>query len=61
MNTMVPKQAGFYGKSFSASRGVRQGDILSPMIFNIVADAVIRDTEARMNLGRELERSDVWS
>jgi hypothetical protein len=30
MDTMVPKQAGFYGKSFSASRGVRQGDILSP-------------------------------
>ena len=61
MDTMVPKQAGFYGKSFSASRGVRQGDILSPMIFNIVADAVIRDTEARMNLGREMGRSDVWS
>ena len=61
MDTMVPKQAGFYGKSFSASRGVRQGDILSPMIFNIVADAVIRDSEARMNLNRGLERADVTS
>jgi hypothetical protein len=61
MDTMVPKQAGFYGKSFSASRGVRQGDILSPMIFNIVADAVTRDSEARMNFGRGLERPDVMS
>jgi len=61
MDTMVPKQAGFYGKSFSASRGVRQGDILSPMIFNIIADAVIRDTEARANIGRDLGRPDIWS
>ena len=61
MDTMVPKQAGFYGKSFSASRGVRQGDILSPMIFNIVADAVIRDSEARMNFSTGLERPDVMS
>jgi exonuclease III len=48
MDTMVPKQAGFYGKPFGASRGVRQGDIMSPIIFNIVADTVIRDVEARM-------------
>jgi hypothetical protein len=30
---MIPKQAGFYGKPFKASRGVQQGDIVSPMIF----------------------------
>jgi hypothetical protein len=29
------------------------------MIFNIVADAVIRDSEARINHGRGLERPDV--
>jgi hypothetical protein len=45
MDTMYPKQAGFFGKPFRANRGVRQGDIISPMIFNIVADAVIRHTE----------------
>ena len=44
MDTMVPKQAGFYGQPFKASRGVRQGDIISPMIFNIVTDAVIRES-----------------
>jgi hypothetical protein len=42
MDEMIPKQAGFYGKSFKASRGVRQGDIMSPTIFNMVCDAVIR-------------------
>jgi hypothetical protein len=41
MYTMIPKQAGFFGKPFSASRGVRQGNIASPIIFNIVANAVI--------------------
>ena len=39
---MVTKQAGFYGKPFWATRGVRQRNILSPMIFNIVVDAIIR-------------------
>jgi hypothetical protein len=47
-DTMVPKQSGFFGKPFRASRGVRQGDIVSPIIFNIVIDAVVRDWEVRM-------------
>ena len=45
-DTMVPKQAGFFGKPFRAQRGVRQGDIDSPTIFNIVVDAVIREWDA---------------
>ena len=59
MDTMVPKQAGFYGESFSAGRGVRQGDILLPMIFNIVADAVIRDSEAQISESRDSQRQVV--
>jgi hypothetical protein len=47
-DTMVPKQSGYFGKAFKASRGVRQGDIISPMIFNIVLDAVIREWEVQM-------------
>ena len=39
---MVPRQAGYYGKQFRAYRGVRQGDIISPLIFNIMVDCVIR-------------------
>jgi hypothetical protein len=42
-DTMVPIQAGYYGNSFHAERGVRQGDILSPLIFNIMVDAVVRN------------------
>ena len=45
-DTMVPKQAGYFGRPFRAKRGVRQGDILSPMIFNIMMDAVIRYWES---------------
>ena len=48
-DTMVPKQAGFFGRPFRATRGVRQGDIVSPFIFNIVCDAIIREWEMQMN------------
>jgi Reverse transcriptase (RNA-dependent DNA polymerase) len=43
MDMMIPKQVGFLGQPFNASWGARQGDIISPIIFNIVADAVIRE------------------
>jgi hypothetical protein len=42
LDTIVPKQASFFSTPFRATRGVRQGDILSAIIFNIVSDAVIR-------------------
>jgi hypothetical protein len=48
-NTMVTKQSGFFGKPFRATRGGRQGDIMSPIIFNIICDTVIREWEAQMN------------
>jgi hypothetical protein len=41
-DTMVPRQLGYFGKPFRAHRGVRQGDIISPLIFNIMVDAVVR-------------------
>ena len=40
--TLVPRQSGFYGEPFKAERGATQGDIISPTIFNIIVDAVIR-------------------
>ena len=39
---VVAKQSGYHGDPFDATRGVTQGDIISPAIFNIIADAVIR-------------------
>ena len=42
-DTMIPRQAGYYGRAFRARRGVRQGDIVSPLIFNIMVDAVVRN------------------
>ena len=44
-DTMVPRQAGYFGKPFLAERGVRVGDNMSPTIFNIVIDAVVRHWE----------------
>lgn len=44
-DTMVPRQSGFYGQPFRAERGVRVGDTVSPTIFNIVIDAVLRHWE----------------
>jgi len=40
---MVPRQAGYYGRSFRAERGVRQGDIIFLLIFNIMAEAVVKN------------------
>jgi hypothetical protein len=41
-DTMVPRQVGYFGRTFRAHHGVRQGDIMSPLIFNIMVVAVVR-------------------
>ena len=42
-DTLVPRQAGYYGKAlFKAKRGVHVGDVMSPTVFNIVVDALVR-------------------
>ena len=41
---MVPKQQLIFGKPFVTERGVKQGDIVSPTIFNIIIDSVVRQT-----------------
>ena len=40
--TMVARVGGYYGKYFKWERGVTQGDPLSPTIFNVVVDTVVR-------------------
>ena len=39
---MVASADGYYGTAFQGARGVTQGDTLSPAIFNVVVDVVVR-------------------
>jgi hypothetical protein len=39
---VVARQQNFYGNAFPSNRGTTQGDIISPTIFNIVTDAIVR-------------------
>ena len=40
--TMVARMGGYYGEAFKGARRVTQGDPLSPIIFNVVVDAVVQ-------------------
>ena len=58
---MVARSGSYYGTAVKRKRGVTQGDLLSPSIFNLVVDAVVRhsvtgvlaDAEVRGGLGKE--------
>ena len=41
-STMVARAGGYFGTGFKGEMGVTQGDPLSPTIFNVVVDAVVR-------------------
>ena len=41
---MIPRTGRYYGRSFQTGQGVTQGDLVYPTIFNIVVDAVVRET-----------------
>ena len=61
-STMVARAGGYYGTGFKGERGVTQGDPLSPTIFNVVVDVVVRhwvtlaveEAETRGERGREV-------
>ena len=42
---LVCRAAGLYGTLFKASHGVMQGGPLLPAIFNVIANAIIREWE----------------
>ena len=58
--TMVARAGGYYRESFKGARGVTQGDPLSPTIFNLVVDAVVRHwvTMALAKAEKRGERGD---
>jgi hypothetical protein len=56
---VVAKQSGYYGEPFEATRGVTQGDIISPTIFNIVSDAVVRYWLSTVSMDIEVPVSGV--
>ena len=39
---MVARAGGYYGESFKGARGATKGNPLSPTIFNVVVDEVLR-------------------
>jgi hypothetical protein len=39
---VAPRAAGMYGPRVPVKAGVRQGDVISPLLFNIVVDAILR-------------------
>ena len=41
-HVIIPRQHAFFGAPFPARRGLTTGNILAPVIFNIVVDAVLR-------------------
>ena len=65
---MAARPGGYYRKAFKGARGVMQGDPLSPTIFNVVVDAVVRHwleglqnaTEEKGATGREGHFSAVF-
>ena len=50
---MVARAGGYYGAAFKGAHGVTHGDSLSPTIFNMVVDAVVRHWVAVMVEGAE--------
>jgi hypothetical protein len=39
---VVARQSGYLGDPFAADRGLTQGDVISPTLFNLVCNAVVR-------------------
>ena len=50
---MVSRAGGYEGMGFQGARGATQGDPLSPTIFNMVVDAVVRNWATLVIVGAE--------
>ena len=50
---MITREGGYYGAAFKGARGVKEGYPISPTIFNVVVDAVVRHWVTDMVEGAE--------
>ena len=57
----MPKAVIYYGRPFRMDIGVTQGDPVSPTVFNIVVDAVVRVVILEVFVPQEAQNGLVWS
>ena len=55
---MAVRLGGYYGASFKGERGVTQGNPLSPTIFNVVVDAVVRHWLEGLHAGKDEKEAE---
>ena len=53
---MFPRSNGYYGKPIHSECGTYQGDVLSPLLFDIILDCILREWHRQM---RELARKQI--
>ena len=58
---MVPKVGNVFGRPFNMEIGVTQGEPVSPTIFNIVVDAVVREVLLEICGPQEAHHGFIWS
>ena len=58
---VVPKAGKVFGHPFNTERGVTQGGPVSPMIFNIVADAVVMAVLLEVYVPQEAQHGFIWA
>ena len=58
---LVTKAGKYYGRPFSTGRGVTQGDLFYPTLFNIIVDAVVRSTLQEICGPQDAQHSFGWS
>ena len=56
---VAARAGGYYREAFKGARGVTQGDPLSPTIFNVVVDAVVRHWLEGLQTAKE-EKGAKW-
>ena len=58
---MVLNSGKYYGRPFNTWRGVTQGDPVSPTLFNIIVDALVRTTLQEICVPQESQHGFGWS